>query len=273
MGTHPIFESDFDCLTDMKIVNLMAALSGVVVGDETTPNKEKLPTLDYKSIYIEDPKVVLAKHRPDTAAVNKDLLKRNKDWINHNDEGKEVARKMINIPNTMPITPHGVYKFVDGSPYCWVFFPYDSDEDELSDIYPFAVDLASVFKERCAVGTIDLAYPSNKFVFGYLVDDTPMLFVKNASVTSGMLNGYIEQDSFTIRHWDEWGFRVTYDKLEDDFDGTIENILARVYEPQTKFEKINSIYMEWYRTNEAEYEERFIKYQIMGALIYLSFLL
>ena len=39
---------------------------------------------------------------------------------------------MLNIPNTMPITPHGVYKYVDDSPYCWVIYAYDSDEDPLS---------------------------------------------------------------------------------------------------------------------------------------------
>ena len=72
--------------------------------------------------------------------------------------------------------------FVDASDYCWVFFPYDSDEDELSEIYPFAVDLADYFKERCAVGTIDLAYPANTFVFGFLIDDTPMLIVKEAGI-------------------------------------------------------------------------------------------
>ena len=39
---------------------------------------------------------------------------------------------MINLPNTLPITPHGLYKFVDDSPYCWVIFAYDSDEDIIS---------------------------------------------------------------------------------------------------------------------------------------------
>ena len=42
---------------------------------------------------------------------------------------------MLNIPNTMPITPHGVYKYVDDSPYCWVIYAYDSDEDPLSGTF------------------------------------------------------------------------------------------------------------------------------------------
>ena len=61
--------------------------------------------------------------------------------------------------------------------------------------------------------TIDLAYPSNRFMFGYMIDDTPMLFVKKAGADVTMLNGHFEQGSFTLKDWNEWGFRVTTDKL------------------------------------------------------------
>merc|ERR1739838_984858 len=212
--------------------------------------------LDYKMIYIEDPKQILKRNRDPNQPINVDLLERNKKWINKKDEGKEVAKKMINIPNTIPITPHGAFRFVDNSDYCWVFYPYDSDEDELSEIYPFAVDLADYLKERCAVGTIDLAYPSNTFTFGFLIDDTPMLIVKNAGITKTILNEYFERDSFSLKHWDSWGFRVTSDKLEDDLDGTLKKIIDRAWEPQNDFQKLNSIYMEWYRTTKEEFEEK-----------------
>ena len=52
----------------------------------------------------------------------------------------------------MPLTPHGVFRFVDGTDYCWIFFPYDSDEDEEGPIVEFAEHLADYFFERCAVG-------------------------------------------------------------------------------------------------------------------------
>jgi len=229
-----------------------------VFGEEAKDAKKgaSWENLDYKIIYIEDPKKVLKRERDPNQPINKDLLKRNKDWINRIDEGKEIVKKMINIPNTIPITPHGTFRFVDASDYCWVFFPYDSDEDEFSEIYPFAVDLADYFKERCAVGTIDLAYPANTFVFGFLIDDTPMLIVKEAGIKKTLLNDYFERDSFTLKHWDNWGYRVTSDKLEDDFDGTLKKIIDRVWEPQSDFQKLNSVYMEWYRTTKEEFEEK-----------------
>lgn len=86
------------------------------------------------------------------------------------------------------------------------------------------------------------------------------------------MNEFFERDSFSLRHWDNWGFRVTSDKLgklwtiqfilinkitkEDDLDGTLKKIVDRVWEPQTDFQKLNTVYMEWYRTSEAEQEEK-----------------
>ena len=61
--------------------------------------------------------------------------------------------------------------------------------------------------------TVDLAYPSNRFMFGYMIDDTPMLFVKKPGADVTMLNGHFEQGSFTLKDWNEWGFRVPTDKL------------------------------------------------------------
>ena len=39
-------------------------------------------------------------------------------------------------------------------------------------------------------------------------------------------------------------------------DGTLKKIVDRVWEPQTDFQKLNTVYMEWYRTSEAEQEEK-----------------
>ena len=50
-------------------------------------------------------------------------------------------------------------------------------------------------------------------MFGYLIDDTPMLFVRNSGPETVMLNRYIEKGSFTLKDWNEWGYRVTSDKL------------------------------------------------------------
>ena len=39
-------------------------------------------------------------------------------------------------------------------------------------------------------------------------------------------------------------------------DGTLKKVVDRVWEPQTDFQKLNTVYMEWYRTTEAEFEEK-----------------
>jgi len=168
--------------------------------------------LKYTDVFVADPKFVLEAERPEGSKENKVLLEANKEWINDR-RGKDVTKRMINIPNTMPITPHGVYKYVDDSPYCWVMFAYDSDEDILSDILDLAENIAEYFYERCAVGMLDLAYPSNKFTFGYLIEDMPMLLVKKSGRKFKMLQEYIEQDSFVLRDRTEWGARVMTDDL------------------------------------------------------------
>lgn len=90
--------------------------------------------LKYTDVFVADPKFVLDGERPEGAKENTALLESNKAWINDR-SGKEVTKRMINVKNTMPITPHGVYKYVDDSPYCWVMFAYDSDEDVQSGIF------------------------------------------------------------------------------------------------------------------------------------------
>merc|ERR1712110_585694 len=237
MGTHPIFESDFDCLTEkMRLVSLIGYGLSLVESAE-----DKM--IDYNNLYLPDPKIVMGGKPPEGFVENEYLIERNKRWIAQRDDSKDVVKKMINIPNTIPIAPHVAYKTVDNTPYCWVFYPYHSEEDELGPIYQFATHLSEFFYERCAVGTIDLAYPSNQFMFGYLIDDTPMLFVRNSGPETVMLNRYIEKGSFTLKDWNEWGYRVTSDKLEDDLDGELNKILKRSYDGQSDFSKINAVYM------------------------------
>ena len=62
-----------------------------------------------------------------------------------------------------------------------------------------------------------MAYPSNKFTFGYLIEDMPMLLVKKAGRNFKMLQDYIEQDSFILRDRTEWGMRVMTDDLGNFF--------------------------------------------------------
>lgn len=246
----------------MKVLNILVGIGGLVEAAE--PQRPEMTKVDYQKVYIENPIDVMPTSREGGWTANKNLVEKNKRWLAQKDESKDIVKKMINIKNTVPMTPHGVFRFVDGSDYCWIFYPYDSEEDEEGPIMQFAEHLADYFYERCGVATIDLAYPSNRFMFGYMIDDTPMLFVKKPGAGVSMLNGHFEQGSFTLQDWNEWGFRVTTDKLEDDFDGEMAKILERVYEPQSVFQKTNSVYMEWYgRGNEELYKEKSGANQVM----------
>jgi len=210
--------------------------------------------LNYQHVFLPDPKVVLEGTRPEGAKENIALLEANKQWVNDR-TGKSVTKKMINVPNTMPVTPHGVYKYIDDSPYCWVMFAYDSDEDVASEIYGLAVKLSEYFYERCSVGMLDMAYPSNKFTFGYLIEDMPMLLVKKAGRQNKMLQSYIEQDSFVLRDRKEWGERILTDDLEDDIDQELEKIVKKYYEPISDFVKLTSLHVQWYAQHSKAKEE------------------
>ena len=114
---------------------------------------------------------------------------------------------------------------------------------------------------------LDMAYPGNKFTFGYLIEDLPMILVKKAGREFKMLQDYIEQDSFVLRDRSEWGERILTDALgnsktavltelnrtnhwknclEDDIDGHLKRILKKYYEPIGDFIKMTSIHMQWY---------------------------
>ena len=58
---------------------------------------------------------------------------------------------MINVPFTMPMTPHGVWKFMEGSDFCWVLMFYNSDVHDPEIYYTFAQNAAGYFKVGLAV--------------------------------------------------------------------------------------------------------------------------
>ena len=62
--------------------------------------------------------------------------------------------------------------------YCWVIVPFNTEEDEIDEIYKFVTTISQYFRERCSVGTLDMAYPGNARTFGDVVDDYPMLLVR-----------------------------------------------------------------------------------------------
>lgn len=233
----------------MKFAKSLAlALLGNAAADDQKPAKKM--SIDYKQVFVDNPimqvsdKVEVAKLEEMT---NKKLVLANKQWSDRH-TGKELTKKMLSIPNTMPFTPHGTMRYIDDSPYCWVIFAYDSDEDVEGEIYPVAVDIAEYFYERCGVGLLDMAYPSNKATFGYLIEDLPMLLVKHSGRDKHILEKHLERGSFIMQDISKWGMRVLTDDLEDDIQGVMSKIIDEYYENgyMKDFTKVSSIYMQWY---------------------------
>lgn len=240
----------------MKFAESLAlALFGNVAADSSDKPAKKM-SIDYKQVFVDNPimqvsdKVEVEKLEEMT---NKKLVLANKQWSDRH-TGKELTKKMLSIPNTMPFTPHGTMRYVDDSPYCWVIFAYDSDEDVESEIYPVAVDVAEYFYERCGVGLLDMAYPSNKASFGYLIEDLPMLLVKHSGRDKHILQKHLERGSFVMEDISKWGTRVLTDDLEDDIQGVMSKIIDEYYENgyMKDFTKVSSIYMQWYAAQSEE---------------------
>ena len=104
-------------------------------------------------MFIPDVLKIMGELLPDEPAGLKsvDMVKLNTEWIEKQkaDEKKpQEHTKMINIPFTMPMTPHGVFKFMEGSDFCWVLMFYDSDQHDPEACHIMAENLAGYFKVK-----------------------------------------------------------------------------------------------------------------------------
>lgn len=56
----------------------------------------------------------------------------------------------------------------------------------------------------------------------------------------------IANGHFQAKDAREWGFKVTSEEIDDDFEKALESVLDRAYAPVTEINKIISIYQIWY---------------------------
>merc|ERR1712212_1214888 len=99
MGTHPIFESDFDCLTDMKpiLCCLLGFLS--VLAEENKSILELIYRLDYRADLSAN-----KLNFPDSAKVKR----KNREWmekVEKNEKMKNFILDMASINGTITMTP------------------------------------------------------------------------------------------------------------------------------------------------------------------------
>ena len=107
----------------MKILNF---LIGITLGLEMYQSREHT----HEQIYSDDPKSRIVK----TFKSNDVVVHKNVRWIerlDHTRSQRVFVSKMINIENTVPLTPDGAYNIVDDSPFCWAILAYNSDHDEV----------------------------------------------------------------------------------------------------------------------------------------------
>jgi hypothetical protein len=79
--------------------------------------------------YSNDPKTVVFKqYKSDDVVIHK-----NAEWVDrvtHNKNQLEFINSMINIPETIPLTPDAAFSIMDESPFCWVVLAYNSNHLE-----------------------------------------------------------------------------------------------------------------------------------------------
>ena len=128
------------------------------------------------------------------------------------------------------MTPVTAIKIIDESPHCWVIIAYNSNEDDnLSRIKDLTNGINELFYERCGVAVLDLAYPSNHFTFGPVIEDTPMILFRKPNALHQMF--HVEHVHSDINHFQldklyKWGIVFNTQDLENHVDKVIEHLVG-----------------------------------------------
>lgn len=245
--------------------------------------------IDWENVYFEDTLDILGAKKPkesdDLKEKQIDLPGACKAWIEAQKVGGDLVisrhNQMMNIEHAIPITPHSLQQFVEGSDFCWVFFFYTSDQPDFNGPYGFAKSLATYFAERCMVGTINMSYPANQATFHNVFqsecvyeDDRapyPCLLVRKPGGPGyeiKMLTDRIVNRSFELADILDWGFPIKSSELAGgNLDATLKEILGMVYNNQLDFQKMHSIYMPWYHKESV----KFVHSEVLGRIFAEAF--
>jgi len=125
-------------------MKLLYILIGLVVSlDEPQLNEHT-----HSQIYSEDPQSrILKDFKSDEVVIHKNVK-----WVeklDHKRSQRVFVGKMINIENTVPLTPDGAYNIMEDSPFCWAVLVYNSDHEEFyqgNNHFGFFLHNAEIFE-------------------------------------------------------------------------------------------------------------------------------
>ena len=185
------------------------------------------------------------------------IERQNHEWRQKGGKSKENAARMLTIKGVLPMTPHGAYNLLEETEFCWVIVPFNTDEDEIDEIYAFVTTISQFYHERCSVASLDMAYPGNWHTFGKVVDDYPMLLIREPGGNQnkkeeGFLQKPIQKGHFAVRDKSKWGYKISSEDIESKFRNSLESVIDRTYAKLSEFAKIHSLYQMWYRNAETK---------------------
>jgi len=98
---------------------------------------------------------------------NLTLIRDNTEWhkaLHSNEEQQGYLRRFHAIPHTQLVVTDTVSHLIQNSKTCWILMTIDSVIADADDI-KWGKRVANAFFERCAVGYVDVSYPSNYDLF------------------------------------------------------------------------------------------------------------
>jgi len=111
------------------------------------------------------------------------------------------------IPFGLPVAPQTLLE-INTEPYCFVLLAYDSAKDDFEEMKFLGTAMSAYFHERCAIGMLDISYPSNAFTFSEIIPSTPSFVVKRPHRINKMLrlfHDHLDPNHLHLMPLDDWG--------------------------------------------------------------------
>ena len=202
------------------------------------------------------------------AAIEQNLNWKHALYADPTGDAYQCIRQMFHVRNALPITPDRLVNRLDQVPatdYIWLFVVYDSSrpEDECKrkfisccdsnlifvTVAKALVDIAAeYFYEYVMIGTIDMAYPSNRASFGPIVTEMPSLIVKypHTDLKSLAVTQTAWKPNIQLAPLKDWGTYIPRKDLEDNARRTFERIIEKYWNELQSWHQIASIYSVFY---------------------------
>lgn len=200
-----------------------------------------------------------------------DISKANRKWkksVRHNkDLSHKVEFLISRIPFSLAINPETLIE-IHSELYCFVLLAYNSTKDDFDELRFLGTALSAFFHERCGVGMLDIAYPSNNFTFSDVVESTPSFIVKRPHRKDKMLrlfHNHLDPNHLHLMPIEDWGVWIPYPETDIEH-GLMETFkfINFIYEIETHANlKVMSIFMPHYSN------KRYMRSMITGVKRYL----